>query len=255
MNLNLFRNFSKLTLLLIPALLLIAYVLPASARDFEEQCVLNTELSDTFAGERLGDKWSLYRPESASLAVENDQLVLTALEESVWYHEDSAFLAYQEVEGDVTLTATVHARRASDPSQPPDQQYQFGGLMLRDPASAQGDENYVFVVVGIREHKGAARLNVEYKTTQAGDSQVKFVDWTSGDAELRVDRAGGDITVSAREIGAESWQVLKTYQRPDLPETLQAGVIAYAFSNDKGIYDLQVAVDGVDYWTDCGSGN
>lgn len=247
MHQKLFRNLSKLALLLAATLLFVAYVLPVSARDLEA-CVLSEAMSDTFAGETLGDKWNLYRPEAVSLVVENDQLVLTAVEESVWYHGDRAFMAYQEVTGDVSLTTPAYARRASDSSQPPDQEYQYGGLMLRDPASEQGEENYVFVVVGVRKPDGL--LNVEYKTTQDGKSKVKFVDWSSGDAELRIDRAGSEVTVSARELGEESWQVLTTYQRPDLPDTLQAGIITYAYSEGKGIYDLQMAFDGIDYW-DC----
>ena len=247
MHQNLSRDLSKMTLLLAVTLLFIAYVLPTSAQDLE-QCTRSEAMSDAFAGETLDDKWDLYRPKAVSLVVENDQLVLTALEESVWYHGDRAFMAYQQVAGDVTLTTTAHARRASDLSQPPDQEYQYGGLMLRDPASEQGEENYVFVVVGVRKPDGL--LNVEYKTTKDGKSKVKFVDWASGDAELRIDRAGSEVTVSARGLGEESWQVLTTYQRPDLPDTLQAGIITYAYSEGKGIYDLRMAFDGIDYW-DC----
>ena len=252
MSKRLFRALFQLSLFVSPLLLLVAYLSPASARDFEEQCILNTALSDDFDGESLANKWTLYRPDPATIAVEDSRLVLTAVEESVWLSSKSAPLVYQEVSGDVTVLSTAHARRASDPSKTPDKQYQYGGLMLRDPVSEDGDENYVFVVLGVREPN--ARLNIEVKSTTDNDSKADIIDWSSGDAELRIDRNGSKIILSAREIGKPTWQLLKTYNRPDLPDTLQAGVIAYAFSHRKGIFDFQMSFEQVEYWTGCESG-
>ena len=146
-------------------------------------------------------------------------------------------MLYVPVEGDIEFTATVRARKASDFGSWPDMEWQFAGIMLRAPESDGflAMENYVFIVVG---HRGS-RLQVEYKSTVDGDSEVHAIDWPTGDADLRLVRQGDDFEVLARGVGAEQWISLHEFGRPDLPAVLQAGLIVYAFSEGRGRHDLQ----------------
>ena len=134
------------------------------------------------------------------------------------------------VTGNFKLTTAVRARRASSPNQPVGPtDYQFGGIMARAPGG--GAESYVFVVVGDR----GATLEVEAKSTRDGVSAVQGEAWPSGDAQLRLCRVGARFHLYSRPIDGGTWKVATQwgppYDRPDLPETLQVGPIAYAWTN------------------------
>jgi len=75
------------------------------------------------------------------------------------------------------------------------------------------------------ENRGLA---VETKTTTGSLSVYDGPGWPSGDAELRLCRLGSTYRLYKRAIGAQEWTLAATFQRPDLPETLQVGPFLYA---------------------------
>lgn len=174
--------------------------------------------------------------DAATLDQQGDQAVLKSTQESVWWMNRRGPFGHIQVTGDFALEGHASVRALDDASMPPDREWQFAGLMLRDP---RGDrrlslENYVFVVVG---HRGD-RLQIEFKSTVDGQSDVHAVDWDSGDAELRVHRAGSDVTVSVRETGARAWNDLATFRRPDISDSAQVGPVMYSFSYGRGYHGL-----------------
>lgn len=169
--------------------------------------------------------------------IAGDSLVMEATTESLWWMNAQGPFLFAPIEGDLTMRAHVKVARRSAPDLPPDREWQFAGIMLRHPG---GDrrwtlENYVFIVIG---HRGA-RLQVEFKSTRDAVSDVEAVDWPSGDAELMIERRGSAFTLLARAPGADEWSLRHRFERPDLPATLQAGLILYAFSEGRGVHDLR----------------
>jgi hypothetical protein len=91
-------------------------------------------------------------------------------------------------------------------------------------------------------HRGQ-RLQIETKSTVQGRSRVDAWDCESGDAELKMERRGSQFLLYSRPNPGSQWRHLITYDRPDLPEMLQLGLIVYAYSEGRGRHDLQAFFD------------
>ncbi len=198
---------------------------------------------EQFSGGRLSDAWRWRERDALYVKVDGGSLIADASRESVWWMNKRGPFVHLPIAGNVEIVSHVRVRRASDPMLAPDREWQFAGLMLR---SDIGDrplslENYVFVVIG---HRGSS-LQAEFKSTRNGDSDVGSVPWPDGDAELRLVRSGATITAEIRTPGDSLWHVLKEYHRPDLPLELQAGLIVYAYSEGRGVFDLRAMFSSV----------
>lgn len=169
-------------------------------------------------------------------------VAMDARTESVWWKNRRGPFAYVPASGDVDVRSQVRVRKASDHRLLPDAEWQFGGIMIRDASSdlAFSLENYVFVVIG---HRGT-RMQLEFKSTRNGYSDVHAEDRPSGDAELRLRRTGEVIDVLARTNSAAEWRTVHSFARPDLPCNLQAGLMSYAFSFGKRVFDLRTGFRG-----------
>src|SRR5262249_51328643 len=114
---------------------------------------------DEFEGSMLDASWTIFRPDLADVAVADGALSITPKPKDLWYQASQGVVVYKTLTGDFKVTTTVHARKASDPSAPPAQFADVGGLMARNPG---GDaENYVLGVVGYAEMN---ELAVEHKS-------------------------------------------------------------------------------------------
>lgn len=197
--------------------------------------------ADDFSGAELDPAWRRFRTEDVRFWLADGALVGETVRESVWWHNQRTTMFSRLVAGDVDLRVNVRTRKASDPQSYPDSNWQFGGLILRDPAGDGwfGLENYVFNVVG---HRGSG-LQIETKSTLKGESLLRSIDWPSGDAGLRIVRRGGHFSLFARQ-GEGEWLPVTDYQRRDLPEQLEAGLILYSASAGTGFHDLRVLFDG-----------
>jgi hypothetical protein len=199
-------------------------------------------LSDSFDGAALDPAWSVLNPDLVELAVGGGELRLRILQHALWFQDEEGVLVHRAVTGDFRLTATVRARRATEPALPADRFVHLGGLMARDPSRAL--ENYVFVVVGFDE----TDLSVETKTTVDGQSTYEGPAWPSGDAELRLCRVGSTFIAAKRAPGAGAWVEAARWQRPDLPASLTVGANAYAFAVDRpGAPDLVASFDRLEF--------
>jgi hypothetical protein len=198
-------------------------------------------LTDDFESGALDNKWRVHRSDVADVRVENGQLAITMNQEALWFQNDESVLVYQEVTGDFAVEGAVYARKTSSPGTAPDRMVHLGGIMARNGESPS--ENYVFAVVGYDEND----LSVETKSTLNGVSDYVGPTWPSGDAELRVCRSGSTFRFYKRAIGASTWELAATQNRPDLPARLQVGANAYAF----GQPDLTVRFDAVRFAADC----
>jgi hypothetical protein len=197
-------------------------------------------LDDDFGGASLDAAWKVVNGNTATITATEGNLVIQPKQNVVWYHEAAGPLVYKTVTGNFRVSTVARARKASDPAQFTGNGYQFGGLMARSPASDDpgGQEDHVFNVVGYRgEH-----LSVETKTTKKDKSFVQGPPWPSGDAELRICRVNGRFHLYKRAVGDTKWEVAVSYKRPDLPATLQVGLIAYSYTD---AFDLRASFEKV----------
>ena len=83
------------------------------------------------------------------------------------------------------------------------------------------------------------------KSTVDGQSQVNSLKWAGGDADLMIERKGSKFMLRARSSAAQPWQDVVTYDRPDLPQRLQLGLVVYALSWGRGRHDLQAFFNNI----------
>lgn len=205
--------------------------------------------SDEFNGDSLDSSWNLTRGDLLDISVSGGELHLVPNKYSVWYHEEAGAALWKPLAGNFKITTSVKARSRTNPSQPVGREFQFGGLLAYDPAS-DSNHNYVFVVVGDRGEYG---LQVETKSTIDSRSEVNAFNWPSGDAELRLCRVGSKFVTYMRAIGATSWTEAYSYERSDLPGTLNVGPFAYAYTSEPDLRAsfAHVSIEPVSSADDC----
>jgi hypothetical protein len=197
-------------------------------------------LSDEFNGSSLDPSWNVFNGSGVTISVHDGALYLQPTRALLWYNASEGMQISKMVTGDFKATAVVHARKASDPTMPPDFGEQLGGVMARDPTAPP--ENYVFVVVG----RNPTQVIVETKSTVNSNSMYQGPAWPNGDAELRLCRVGSTFMLYMRAIGDTTWQSAMTFTRPDLPGTLAVGPNAFAYNlnvSGGGTPDLIVSFD------------
>ena len=182
--------------------------------------------------------WSVVNPQDVDIQSDKGSLVMTLTHRALWFMQQRGVLLYKPVTGNFRITAEVHTSRSSDPNLPPggDGKVQLAGVMARNGESTQ--ENYVFIVVG----DDANGLSVETKNTVDSFSKFDGPDWGSPEAELRLCRFGSAVSVyKRRAVTGEAWTEAASFERPDLPETLQVGANIYTDAAP----DLQARYDHI----------
>jgi len=192
-------------------------------------------LSDEFNTSSLDASWNLFQTQyyETPVPINNGfmQMNLDDIEcnrTCVWWVDQNAGLIYKNLTGDFDVITAVYAKQKTNPTQDIDRWTQLAGLIARDPASTtSGQENYVFNVAGIRFDNAS----VELKSTTNNSSTIRaYTDNMSGTAaEVRMVREGSLFSLYSRPIGNLDWIFRDSFMRPDLPETLQVGLIAYVF--------------------------
>ena len=204
-------------------------------------------LSDEFNTTELDASWNLFNTQyyQTPVPVVDGKMVMnlddvTCNRTCVWWVDQNAGLIYKNVTGNFEVVTAVYAKQKSNPSQDIDHWTQLAGLIARDPASnSSGLENYVFNVAGIRFDNAS----IELKSTTNNSSTIRaYTDNMTGTAaEVRMVREGALFSLYSRPIGGDNWIFRDSFSRPDLPETLQVGLIAYVFEAYPG--NLQAQFD------------
>lgn len=167
-----------------------------------------------------------------------------------WYEDYRGALTFKEVTGDFVVTTRVRITDrdnigGSDADNiPNDSQYSLGGLMIRTPraisngladwrpGNRQDDgtnngENYVFLSMGFTT--GPRNFSFEVKTTRNSLSRLETtaLGQTPDEVELQIARIGTSVITLYRLDGQTNWTVHRRYSRPDMPATMQVGMVAY----------------------------
>ena len=200
--------------------------------------------SDTFSATALDSRWKIFHPGVISVATSGGALHITPGAGSLWFNDQQGGAVYQEVTGNFRVSSLVHAHRVGmGNSVAPTSAVHLAGLMARRdvPLGQGGQEDYVFVVVGF----DVDDLSVEHKTTVDGVSTYQGPTWAGGgEAELRICRIGSLFRLYKRPTSGGAWTLAATYDRTDLPSTLQVGAVAYS---SQASPDLTGSFDSIDF--------
>jgi hypothetical protein len=146
---------------------------------------------------------------------------------SYWLYDFHAPFLYKEISGDFVVTTRLKVTGVA--GEVPAQSYSLAGLMARAPrpeGSAgwrPGEENWMFITTG----SGDGEIpQIEAKNTVDSTSRLELTPGKTGWVELRMVRRGSTFLVLRRFEG-EAWTAVRREEKPEMPATLQVGLIAY----------------------------
>lgn len=158
---------------------------------------------------------------------------------STWYQDYQGDLAFKEVTGDFVVNTHVAISDRDDiggsdtDDLPSDSTFSLGGIMLRTPRDMSdavnewtpGGANFVFLSLGYG-YQGDS-FSLESKTTRNSVSNLELMPIDQNNVELEISRVGATITTRYRLAGNLDWHQAEVFDRPDMPETVQVGLVGY----------------------------
>ena len=186
------------------------------------------------------EPWQILHGDLADTAIVGGQLRVRPHAWTAWYGGSEAFHQYVPVTGNFAITAHVSVSNLAGGAAQPN--WRLGGLMIRDPAAGPiRSYHAAFGTVDASIYNGGV---VEWKSTVASSSTLSYSPFAGGSGELRICRVGSDVRSIYRPDGASEWTLVDQRTRSDLPTTLAAGPIAYAYASTG---DFQAFFDDVDF--------
>lgn len=159
---------------------------------------------------------------------------------TTWYADYKGPLVYKPIHGNFSVTTNVHfSNRAGNNL--PFSDYSLAGIMLRTPKELNtgaagwvaGQENYIFMSAGFASTShpscpGCPGPHIEIKTTINSNSQLHIRSVNSQEVLLKVARIGSYFIVMFSTNGGQDFTIAARYHRPDMPDTLQVGLVTYS---------------------------
>ncbi|WP_331047806.1 serine hydrolase [Gemmatimonas sp.] len=189
-------------------------------------------LSDEFADAATLANWQRFDvvegwPSKTKRAEIRDGMLWLEPATSGWYADFQAPFLFKNVTGD--FTAHTRVRVTGIGHDIPQALWSLAGLMVRAPraggmkAWTPNTENWLFITTGIAARAG--QPVIETKTTVNSQSTLRLHDIAPGPVELLLTRRGAKFELAYSQGG--EFRTLATFDRPDLPATIQLGVNAY----------------------------
>lgn len=157
------------------------------------------------------------------------KLTIIPLQTPGWFGDADAPLVFKTLSGNFSVHTHVIADSVSSPGQPPTSNFNSAGLMARNPTGASSPENYIMLNIGRQDGRIPTGVGSETKTTENSSSQL-FIDQGSHIGELVLCRIGTQFISYRRLTSDADWIQTTTFVRPDMPGSLQVGLIVNAFS-------------------------
>jgi hypothetical protein len=182
------------------------------------------------------------------LAVEDGRLRLRPTA-SGWYAGYMGPMLFKRVAGDFAIETSVRAASLSSTDTAPTQLFNAGGLIVRDPGSVNGAQNWITHNVGRQQPE----VGTEGKDTRDSASHLELVDGVHH-GTLRICRIGSTFILARRLDNEGDLREMHRFERPDLPETLQVGMMANGWNSadehpDTSVApDVEVSFDYVRFW-------
>ncbi|NOX69214.1 MAG: PASTA domain-containing protein [Gammaproteobacteria bacterium] len=212
-------------------------VVPGSAVDLTiSQGPAATTFSDEFNADSLNE-WSLRHVVEGTAAQYTTldinqstagRLTIIPTLTPGWFDDGDAPLIFKMLTGNFAVHVRVLADSVSNPGQPPGSDFNSAGLLARNPAGATGPENYIMLNTGRQDGRIATRVGSETKTTVNSNSTL-FLDQGANFGELILCRIGDNFHSFRFLDGDAGWSQTDVFARPDLPNTLQVGMVALSF--------------------------
>lgn len=219
----------------------------ADPRDGGEVAGLTPFIADEFDDATTLGQWTLLHQQQQVPArhslLDIDQtraghLVIEPTANNGWFEDDKGPLLFQLVTGDFVARTYVRAANRNSPSNPPTAQFNSTGFVARDPASVVGgSENWLMYNVGYQDTFGGS----EGKTT-VNSASTLFIIAGATEGELILCRRGSTFRMIRRLAGEPALNETNVFNRPDLPQTLQLGLIANGYTANP---DLRAEFDWV----------
>lgn len=164
---------------------------------------------------------------------------------SSWYQDLMATFVYKEVTGDFVVEVAAAAFKKGTANGAPTAVFNSAGLLLRDPASVVGQQNWLMYNIGYQQDF----IGVEGKATVGSQSELHLIP-TSGNFTglLRLCRTGNTVHMLRRLPGDADWTETHTFPQSfpvtpafTLPATLQVGMIDNAYQ----VADVRAEIDHI----------
>ncbi len=200
---------------------------------------------DSFDGTDLDSQWRVHNGHLGQFDVSGGELHITPTASglpNIWFHDREGPMIGRLISGDFTMISHVRATRNSNFNLPPSLSYKFGGIIIREPNTLSGGRNAMHAVLGAGVP--GTPIAAEDKSTTLSVSNFVLHPIPSADGELRLTRSGDLISAYYRQSNTDPWQFLRAHNHPELPHTVEVGLMAYAFS---GPPDIRVSFDWVQF--------
>ena len=162
---------------------------------------------------------------------------------TAWYADYRSNLLFKEVTGDFIFTILVNSSNKAMNGQP-SSIYSLSGAMIRTPTGITdaptewtlGNQNYVFLSIGSANVTNTPKFEV--KSTTNSNSVLNFNQVSGLTALIRLVKVGNAIIV-LYQIPGEGFVVRERYDRGDMPETLQVGMVTYTDCSKVNTYSYE----------------
>jgi hypothetical protein len=155
-----------------------------------------------------------------------------------WFDDTAGFFMWREVTGDFLVEVEISAGALSNPAIPPTRPFNSAGLLVRDPDSTPGSENWVTHNVGYQEDGVAT----EGKSTVASLSTLELFDGSMAGV-LRICRIGSTVVLTRELDGEAEFTQTHVFSRGDFPDTLQVGLAVNGWNSTSDEPNLMVTPD------------
>ena len=150
---------------------------------------------------------------------------------TAWFDDYRSTLLFKEVTGDFIFTIFVNSSNKALDDQP-SSAFSLSGAMIRTPTGitdavnewSLGNQNYVFLSIGSANVTNVPKFEV--KSTINSNSVLNYNEVSDLSALIRLVKIGGAIIV-LHQIPGEDFVLRQRYDRSDMPETLQVGMVTY----------------------------
>ncbi|NVJ60992.1 MAG: hypothetical protein HWE27_11410 [Gammaproteobacteria bacterium] len=210
------------------------------------QCDISV-LSDDFSNSETLSDWLLRHEQESlpsqitELSINTEGQLIFNLENGYWYMNNVAPLLYKNLAGDFMVTLDASVVNENNPTQPPSNSYNSAGIIVRDQNSVAGNQNYVMVDIG-QQASGTGTLT---RSTTVSSTPFQFQAGPNS-GQLRICRIGTEYQLLRRfGVGAQ-WELLTSYNRPDISNQVQVGIVLNAYQSPS---DMSAMFDSIEFTT------
>ena len=175
--------------------------------------------------------WSQSHLEDYDINITNEGQLTMVPWTTAWYNDYRSNLLFKEVSGDFIFTVFVNSSNKALNGQP-SSTFSLSGAMIRTPtgitdASSEwttGNQNYVFLSIGSANVTNTPKFEV--KSTTNSNSVLNYNQVSDLSALIRLIKID-DAIIVLHQIPGENFVVRQRYDRSDMPDTLQVGIVTY----------------------------